>query len=117
MNVNAEIQELSSVTGLEVSPDIYTGKKDKFIVYSYTDERSVFWGDDEILADQVTVRIDLYTPPKFDYMDLKHQIRDYLESIGIVNEIMSWLETYTVKNNAEVTIRRTTFNVTITKER
>ena len=117
MNVNTEIQELQSVTGLEVSPDIYSGKKDKFITYTYTDERPVFWGDDVILADQVTVQVNLYTPPKFDYMELKHQIRDYLESIGIVNETESWLETFTAKSNLETVIRRTTFNVTITKER
>ena len=117
MNVNAEIQTLSSITGLDVSPDIYTGNKEKFIVYTYTDERSVLWGDDEALADQATIQVSLYTPPKIDYMILKDQIRNYLESIGMMNEIASWLETYTAKNNSEVTIRRTTFNVTITKER
>lgn len=117
MNVNTEIQNLSSVTGLNVSPDIYTGNEDRYIVYTYTDERPVFWGDDNVIADQATIQVSLYTPPKIDYMGYKHQIRDYLESIGIVNEIESWLETYTAKNNLEVTIRRTTFNVTITKER
>ena len=117
MNVNKEIQELSTITGLSVAPDVYSGNAEKYIVYTYTDERPVFWGDDATLADQVTIQVNLYTPPKFNYMEIKHSIRDYLETLGEINEISSWLETYTAKNNLEQTIRRTTFNVTITKER
>ncbi len=117
MNVNKEIQELGNITGLPVSPDIYTGNAEKYIVYTYTDERPTFWGDDQTLADQATIQIALYTPTKFNYMELKHQIRDYLETLGEINEISSWLEKFTTKNNLEKTIRHTSFNVTITKER
>lgn len=117
MNVNKEIQKLADITKLPVSPDVYSGGEDKFIVYTYTDERGALWGDDETLADQVTIQVSMYTPPKFNYMELKHKIRDYLESLGVLNEISSWLETYTAKNNLEQTIRHTSFNVTITKER
>ena len=44
MDVNKDIQALESITGLPVSPDIYIGNADKYIVYTYTDERPVFWG-------------------------------------------------------------------------
>lgn len=117
MDVNKDIQALESITGLPVSPDIYIGNADKYIVYTYTDERPVFWGDDEVLADSVIIQVNLFTPPKFNYMELKHQIRDYLEKLGEINEIDSWLETFTAKNNLETTTRHTTFSVTITKER
>lgn len=117
MDVNKEIQELGAITGLPVAPDIYSGNAEKYIVYTYADERSVFWGDDDILSDQVTVQIALYTPPKFNYMELKHKIRNYLETLGIIEEISSWIEVFTAKNNIETTIRHTTFSVTITKER
>lgn len=117
MDVNKEIQELGVITGLPVSPDVYSGNAQKYIVYAYEDERGVFWGDDEVEADQVTVQVSLFTPPKFNFMELKHKIRDYLESIGIVEDISSWLETFTAKNNLETTIRHTTFSVIITKER
>lgn len=117
MNVNEEIQALESIAGLPVSPDIYTGNKEKYIVYTYEDERPVFWGDDEPMEYQVIIQVSLFTPPKFNYMELKHQIRDYLETLGEINSINSWLDTFTAKNNLEVTIRHTTFSVTITKER
>ncbi|MBP5309634.1 MAG: hypothetical protein J6Z05_03310 [Lachnospiraceae bacterium] len=117
MDVNKDIQKLETVTGLPVSPDIYSGNAEKYIVYTYTDERTIFWGDDEALADQVIIQISMFTPPKFNYMELKHKIRDYLETLGELNEISSWIETYTAKNNLEQTIRHTSFNVTITKER
>lgn len=117
MDVNKEIQELSTITGLPVSPDMYSGNAEKYIVYAYTDERPTFWGDDQTLADQVTIQISLYTPAKFNYMEIKNLIRDYIETLGEINDISSWLETFTAKNNLEKTVRRTTFNVTITKER
>ncbi|MBQ7588370.1 MAG: hypothetical protein IJT37_10155 [Lachnospiraceae bacterium] len=117
MDVNADIQVLETITGLPVSPDIYSGNADKYIVYSCSDERPVLWGDDEPMEDQVIIQVNLFTPPKFNYMDLKHQIRDYLETLGEISEISSWLDTFTAKNNLEVTIRHTTFSVIITKER
>lgn len=117
MDVNAEIQALETITGLPVSPDIYSGDEDKYIVYSYADERPVFFGDDEAIEDQAIIQVNLFTPPKFNYMALKHQIRDYLETLGEINEIESWLETFTAKNNLELTIRHTTISVIITKER
>ena len=117
MDVNSEIQVLESITGLPVSPDIYTGDDDKYIVYTYEDERPVYWGDDMPLEDQVIVQVNLFTPPKFNYMALKHQVRDYLETLGEISSIDSWLDTFTAKNNLEKTIRHTTFSVTITKER
>jgi len=117
MNVNVELQELATVTGLPVSPDIYSGNADKYITYEYTDERPVYWGDDTTMYDQAIIRVNLFTPPTFNYMALKHQIRDYLETLGELDDIESWLETFTAKNNLETTIRHTTFNVTITKAR
>ena len=117
MNVNIEIQELETITGLPVSPDVYSGSDDKYITYEYTDERPIFWGDDTSLYDQAIIRINLYTPPMFNYMALKHKIRDYLDTIGEIDNIESWLETFTAKNNLEQTIRHTTFNVVITRER
>lgn len=117
MNVNPEIQKLKEITGIPTSPDTYSYSGDKYITYEYTDERPVFFGDDGVLYDQASIRVNLFTPPKFNYMDIKHQIRDYLETLGEVGEMSSWLETFTTKNNLEQTIRRTTFDVTITKAR
>ena len=117
MNVNPDIQKLAEITGLPVSPDVYSGDNEKYITYEYTDERPIFWGDDQTLYDQLMVRVNLFTPPKFNYMDLKHQIRDYLETLGELDDIESWIETFTAKNNMEQMIRHTTVTVTITKAR
>lgn len=117
MNVNQEIMGLKSVTGLTVSQDIYSGKDESFITFTYNTEDPVFWGDDQVIEDEAVIQVNLYTPPAFNYMELKTKIRDYLETLGIVDSIGSWLDTYTFKNNLEKTIRHTTFIVTITKER
>ena len=117
MDVNKDIQELGVITGLPISPDVYSGNAEKYIVYTYADERPVYWGDDQTMADQAIIQVNMFTPPKFNYMSLKHKIRDYLETLGEISEISSWIETFTAKNNLEQTIRHTTFSVTITKER
>ena len=117
MNINSEIKKLQEITGIKVSQDEYTGEDDKYIVFTYTDEYPVFWGDDKVLADEAILNVALYTPPRFNYMELKHLIRDYLETVGIVSDISTWLDIYTNKNNREITVRHTNFNVTITKER
>ena len=72
---------------------------------------------DEPFADEATIQVNLYTPPQMNYMNLKHQIRDYLETLGIVESIGSWIDTWTSKNNLEEKKRHTTFVVTITKGR
>ena len=117
MNANKDIQALETLTGLPVSPDEYTGTEQKYIVYAYNMENPVFWGDDMVLADEAIIQVNLYTPVGFNYMALKHQIRDYLETLGEVGSIQSWIDTYTSKNNTEQKIRHTVFTVTITKER
>lgn len=117
MDVNRDIQQLEVITGLPVSPDSYSGDEDKYITYEYTDERPIYWGDDTTMYDQAIIRVNLYTPPKFNYMKLKHDIRDYMETLGEISTIDSWLETFTAKNNLEKTIRHTSIDVIITKER
>ncbi len=117
MNINQDILALESLTGLSVSPDEYSGNAEKYITFNYADENPAFWGDDIVLEDRATIQVHLYTPPKFNYMDLKHIIRDHLETLGIVDSIGSWIDTYTSKNNLEKKIRHTTFVVYITKER
>ena len=113
MNVNPLIEGLSEATGLDVSPDIYEGEHDKYIVYTYEDERPVNWGDGRVHHNTVWVNVSLYTPKHFNHMALKHKIRDYLESNGfIVSDIRSFLETY-----ANTYIRNTSFSVTYTEHR
>ena len=93
MNVNPLIQKLEAVTGLPVAPDVYEGENDKYIVYTYQDERPVQWGDNRVKDDTAWIDVALFTPKNFNYMELKHQIRDYLEGAGfIVSDIRSWLD-------------------------
>lgn len=116
MNVNALIQELETVTGLDVSPDIYTGTDSSYIVYAYEDEVPSDQGDDEVLTDTAYLSVNLYTPPKLNYMAYKSQIKDYLESIGIVTSVRSYLDTFT-SGGEDAQIRHTVFEVEITISR
>lgn len=112
MNVNPLILELNTLTGLPVKQDLYKGESDKWITFTYQDERPAFFGDNSVLADTAYMSVNLFTPPKFNYLTLKEIIKTYLESIGIVTNV----ESYVYLENQE-TIRQTIFEVTITEER
>lgn len=112
MNVNPLITALKGKTGIEVVPDYYEGAADKWIAFTYEDERPAQKGDNAVTWDIAYIQVSLFTPGKFNYMSLKETIKTYLESIGIVTNVQSW--TYKDK---EQMIRQTTFNVEIEKER
>lgn len=112
MNVNPLLMRLEDVTGLPVVPDLYEGDSKSYITFTYEDERPIGFGDDEVQADTAYMQVNLFTPSSFNFMGLKRDIRDYLEEIGCVTDILSRVETI---NNE--TIRQTTFNVEITEER
>ena len=112
MNVNPLMQGLETVTGLPVVPDLYEGSEKKYITYTYEDESPIGFGDDEVLADTAYMQVNLFTPKDFNYMSLKHSIRDYLESLGCLTSTLSRVYQ---ENNEQ--IRQTTFTVEISKER
>lgn len=117
MNVNPLIMELKIITGLPVVPDLYVtapGEKrsDKWITFTYQDERPVHFGDNVPLDDTAYMSVNLFTPKSFNYLELKEQIKEYLESIGIVTNC----ESYVYLEN-QIPVRQTVFEVTITQER
>lgn len=117
MNVNPLIMELKRITGLPVVPDLYVtapGEKrsDKWITFTYQDERPVYFGDNVPLDDTAYISVNLFTPKSFNYLELKEQIKEYLESIGIVTNG----ESYIYLEN-QIPVRQTVFEVTITQER
>lgn len=93
MNVNANlISILSEATGFPVEPDEYDGKSDKYIIFTYTDERPEAFGDNKPIADTVYVQIQLVTPKKYNYLTMKDKIRDVLEDNDFsVTSIRSFL--------------------------
>ncbi|MBE5830810.1 MAG: hypothetical protein E7306_03615 [Butyrivibrio sp.] len=117
MNANTLIQALGPMLNVPVSPDLYEGKKEIYITYSYNDESPSLYGDDRPLEDTAIIQVNLYTPKDYNYMTLKHEIRNYLETLGELTSTRSWLETYTSKTNLEVTKRHTAFVVNITNFR
>ena len=111
MNVNEQIMTLKALTGLPVVPDMYEGSEEKYIVFTYEDERPVHFGGNAALQDTVWLQVALYTPPAYNYMALKKTIRDHLESLGFIcTSIQSWLDT----TASGAKIRHTTLSVTYT---
>ncbi len=93
MDLNAIIMGLEPVTEIPVYPDTAPAGEEKSISFTYEDERPEFFGNNIPIADTAYLQITLYTPEGYDYMDLKHMIRDYLEEKGFcVTSIESWLE-------------------------
>lgn len=112
MNVNPLIESLEKKFSIPVAQDEYDGKSDKYIIYTYEDERPVYFGDDKTLQDTAYLTVQLIVPKQFNYMNLKHQIRDELERMEfIVTDIRSFLSSAINGTNK---IRRITFDVNYT---
>lgn len=115
MNLNELLRKLLCGTGLPVEQDEYTGKKDKYIIFVYEDERPVAHGDNAVTADTVYVQVQLITPKNFNYFTLKKEIRDLLEGAGfLVTSIRSFLGD--AANGTEKT-RQTIFHTEYTQGR
>ena len=116
MDVNRKLKDLlEGPTGLKVDQDEHSGKDNMYIVFSYTDERPEWFGDNKPLSDTVYLNIQLITPKDYNYMKLKHQIRDLLEGADFfVTSISSFLGD--VFFGTEKT-RQTVFEVNYTEQR
>lgn len=75
MNLNPLVLELNRVTGYPVVPDLYEGSEDKWIVFTYVDERGELYGDDKELCTTVKMYISFYCPLNHNYMSDKKLIK------------------------------------------
>lgn len=81
MDVNEKVKKLlGEGTGLPVEQDEYSGQENKYITFTYSDERPILHGDNRPIGDEVYLNIQLITPKDFNYMVFKHQIRNLLEN-------------------------------------
>lgn len=93
MNVNPKILGLGDVVNCPVEPDVYSGSEDRYITFTYEDERPATHADNKSIADEAYIQISYFVPKKYDYMDDKHKIRDYLEEQGFkVTSMGCWIE-------------------------
>lgn len=115
MDLNEKLMLLLGVTGLEVCQDEYDGKKDKYIVFTYADERPETFGDNCVESDTVYLNVQLITPKNYNYLSLKKEIRNLLEGADfIVTSISSFLGD--IYHETEKT-RQTVFEVKYTEQR
>lgn len=93
MNINQLINSiLNMATGFPVAQDEYGGEEDKYILYTYFDEKPQSFGDNRPTADVAYIHIQLITPKNYNYFAKKEAIRNALEDSGfIVTSISSML--------------------------
>ncbi len=114
MNVNGRlIEALEAATGYPVKPDIYTGAANKYITFTYEDERSALEGDNEELATVVYMMVTLWTPSDYNYFEDKKKIKLALKEIGFTGiSIQSWVSNDKIGTQY---VRQTVFSANITE--
>lgn len=113
MNVNPKLKALEDVTGFPVEQDEYEGSSDKYIVFTYEDERASLRADNEEQAETAYLMVCLFVPKSYDYFEDKKNIKDALVRQDFtVESIQTWLED--ARKGTEK-IRRIIFSVNITE--
>lgn len=93
MDINSKIDGLGVIVNCEVEQDEYSGEGERYITFTYEDERSRLQADNTTKADIVYLQISYFCPKDYAYMEDKHKIRDYLEKQGFKGIVIrSWLE-------------------------
>ena len=82
MNLSKEIRALggSSLLNCDVAEDLYHGKADRYLVYTFDNEEPEVAGDNEVLIENATVQISYYVPEKYNYNTDNETIKSYLRS-------------------------------------
>lgn len=110
-----KIKKVLCETGLPVELDLYTGKSDKYITFSYANERPGEFADNMVTTKIVNLKIQLVTPKDFNYLDLKNKIWDLLEQADFtVTTVRSFLGDVIMGTEK---IRQTVFDVSYAETR
>ena len=93
MTLNSKIVNICKTLNLGASEDVYRGSKDKFVVFNYAGEYKDMFADDDYNVLRINVNVNLYVPLKFNYHQLKSQLRDELENNGFdINNVYTLVE-------------------------
>ncbi len=93
MNINPKMTRIGEIMGYPCKQDLYDGKSDKFIVYSYEDERAAYYADDEEAEITVIIQVQLITPRNYNYFVDKARLKAALKQEGFtVVNIQTWLD-------------------------
>lgn len=115
MDLNEMLIALLGQTGLPVEQDLYEGDEDKYIIFTYEDEKPEAFGDNLPIADTAYLQIQLITPKNFNYFNLKQKIRTLLEGADFsVISIRSFLGDVYIGTEKQ---RQTIFQVEYTEGR
>lgn len=96
VDANALLMELKAETGIEVAPDFYSGKANKYIVFVYADERPVMFADNSEQYITADIQVTLYTKGNINYMADKAKVKKALIDRGFnVRSISSFVERVT----------------------
>lgn len=113
MNVNPKLKTLENITGYPVEQDEYEGSSDKYIVFTYEDERPSLRADNKEQARTAYIMVSFFVPKNYNYFADKKTIETALVQQGFILEsIQTWLEDAV---NGTEKIRRITFSVNITE--
>lgn len=113
MNVNPRLFALEDATGFPVAQDEYEGSSDKYIVFTYEDERPSLRADNREQARTAYIMVSLFVPKNYDYFADKKKVEDALVQQDFTLEsVQTWLEDAGIGTKR---IRRIIFSVNITE--
>ncbi len=93
MNINPLMKAVGTIMGYPCKQDLYEGKENKFIVFSYADERAAYYADNDEEEITVTITVQLITPQNYNYLSDKSKLKRTLKDQGFsVEDIQTLLD-------------------------
>lgn len=109
MNLNGVLQKIAEEMGYPAAQDIYEGDSDRYITYTYEDERAAYTADDRWAEESIAMQVQMITPKDYNYFADKKRLFRLLERADFsVEYIQSFLADSLTGTDR---IRQTVFSV------
>ena len=93
MDLTDIMKELGIIADCPAAEDVYSGKAERYITFTYEDERATAHADNERQLDTVWMQVNYYVPITYRYQKDKKAIKEHLEQIGAKEiSVRSWTE-------------------------
>jgi hypothetical protein len=103
MNLNSELLALSTILNCPVKQDVYKGKENRFVVFTYENEEPELCGDNDVLIEKGSIQLSYYVPESYNYFNDKATIKSYLRGLDYyIESVQTFMDDEDIKDSVQL---------------